>query len=66
MRLVLTGAGGQLGIAVRALAADTGIDLVALDRAALDIADAEAVERALSGANVVVNAAAWPVAKAAI
>ena len=59
MRLVLTGASGQLGTAVRALAAGTGIDLVALDRAALDIADAGAVERAVSGANLVVNAAAW-------
>mgnify|MGYP000110481855 CR=1 FL=1 len=59
MRLVLTGAGGQLGRAVSALAAGRDIDLVAFDRAALDIVEPEAVQRTLSGANIVVNAAAW-------
>jgi dTDP-4-dehydrorhamnose reductase len=47
VKILLTGAGGQLGRAVGHVASH-GIDLVALDRAALDITDAGAVAAGLS------------------
>ncbi len=59
MTVVLTGAGGQLGRAVIAAAKSAGIAITAHDRAALDIADADAVHRAVDGASVVINAAAY-------
>ncbi|HEX9695418.1 MAG TPA: dTDP-4-dehydrorhamnose reductase [Actinomycetota bacterium] len=54
--VVVTGAGGLLGrAAVKAL----GDRAVALDRAALDITDADAVVAAVDGAIAVINAAAF-------
>jgi dTDP-4-dehydrorhamnose 3,5-epimerase len=54
--VVLLGAGGQLGRALR----QEFSEAVALDRAALDIADADAVRRYdWTGVDVVVNAAAY-------
>lgn len=56
MRILVTGAGGLLGRALVRAA-----DVVALDRAALDIGDARAVQAALARVrpDVVINAAAW-------
>lgn len=62
MRVLLTGAGGQLGTDV-SLAADGNdeIELMACDRAALDITDAAAVVRVFdqAGPQVVLHAAAF-------
>jgi dTDP-4-dehydrorhamnose reductase len=56
-RILLTGAGGMLGSdLVQVL---SGYDLKAASRATLDITDASAVESAVSGVDVVVNAAAY-------
>src|SRR3954447_15216191 len=59
MRLLVTGAAGMLGTDV--VAAAGGHDVVALARADLDIADAEAVRAAVRDArpNAIVNCAAW-------
>ncbi len=60
MRILVTGAGGQLGLELKdSLAKDH--EVVALTRKQLDIADAPAVERALEehGPELVVNAAAY-------
>lgn len=67
MRILLFGAGGQVGQELAArmsspcIAADADIDLIGLDHAALDISDPAAVARALEAArpDVVVNAAAF-------
>jgi dTDP-4-dehydrorhamnose reductase len=57
---LVTGASGNLGHdLVRVLATDSGIDLVAVSRAELDITDSAAVRAAVAGRDVVVNAAAW-------
>ncbi|HEX9775517.1 MAG TPA: dTDP-4-dehydrorhamnose reductase [Actinomycetota bacterium] len=59
MRILVTGAGGQLGYELgRALAAH---DVLAPSRADLDVADAGSVARALAdaGPDVVIHAAAW-------
>jgi dTDP-4-dehydrorhamnose reductase len=58
--LLLFGAAGQLGCEIVHQAKASGVRLIALSRAAADIADGEAVQRALSEnpAAVVVNAAA--------
>ncbi|MFG1298763.1 dTDP-4-dehydrorhamnose reductase [Xanthobacter sp. V3C-3] len=60
-RILLLGAGGQLGREVTALAADKGIALTGLGHADLDIADPVAVARALEAArpDAVINAAAY-------
>ena len=59
MRIVLTGANGQVGWEIARLARDH--ELLALDHAALDITDAGAVRRTLeeSQGEVVINAAAY-------
>ena len=60
MKVLITGAGGQLGRALQATV-PAGVDPVALDRAALDIGDAAAVMarvRDLAPA-LVINAAAY-------
>ena len=59
MKMVLTGANGQVGWEITRLARDH--ELLALDHAALDITDARAVQRTLeeSQAEVVINAAAY-------
>lgn len=60
-RILLFGAGGQLGREVTALAAERGLDLVALGHADLDISDPVAVARALEAARpgALINAAAY-------
>ena len=59
--VLVTGAGGQVGRALLAAAWPAGLVPLGLTRAALDIADGEAVARALeeSGAVALVNAAAY-------
>jgi dTDP-4-dehydrorhamnose reductase len=61
MRIVLTGAAGMLGVDVCAAAAEAGFDVHGLPRAELDIADAGAVQAAISrlSPEVIVNCAAW-------
>ncbi len=61
MRVLITGAGGQLGIDLVAVCHAAGDEVVALDRAGLDIADRARVLEAVSSAkpDVVVNCAAW-------
>lgn len=61
MRLLITGAGGQLGLDVGAAAVELGHDVVGLDRASLDVTDREVVLRTLGDVRpeVVLNAAAW-------
>jgi dTDP-4-dehydrorhamnose reductase len=61
MRLLVAGAGGMLGADIARAAKRAGHELVLLTHAQLDISDAEAVEVATreSGANAVVNCAAW-------
>ncbi len=61
LRLMVTGAGGMLGQAVQRAAAQAGHDVHAFTRAQLDIADADAVNRATgdAGPQAVVNLAAW-------
>jgi dTDP-4-dehydrorhamnose reductase len=57
--IIVTGAGGQLGQALAAVAQQRRIDLRAFDHASLDIADEEAVAAAFTGASLVINAAAY-------
>jgi dTDP-4-dehydrorhamnose reductase len=61
MKVLITGAGGMLGQDVRRLAELTGHDPVALDRAALDVSDADAVRDAVDALRpeTIVNCAAW-------
>jgi len=56
--MVVTGAGGQVGSFLAAVAARRGYDVVALTRAELDVTDAAAVDHHVGGADVVVNCAA--------
>lgn len=56
-RWLVTGAGGMLGRDL--LEVLSGDDVTGLTRAELDITDAAAVSAAVSGVDVVVNAAAW-------
>jgi dTDP-4-dehydrorhamnose reductase len=60
MRWLVTGAGGMLGRDLRAVLAEAGeTDVVAATRADLDVTDPAAVREAVTGADVVLNAAAW-------
>jgi dTDP-4-dehydrorhamnose reductase len=60
MRWLVTGAGGMLGRDVlEVLAGLDGEDVRAATRATLDVTDLAAVRSAVSGVDVVVNAAAW-------
>ncbi|MGY1915483.1 SDR family oxidoreductase [Blastococcus sp. SYSU DS0973] len=62
MKAVIVGAGGQLGRALRREFPDA----LALDRAALDVTDAAAVQAFdWSGTDVILNAAAWTAVDAA-
>jgi dTDP-4-dehydrorhamnose reductase len=59
MRILITGARGQLGLALRQ--ALEGDDVLALDHTALDVSDTSAARRAVADARpeVVLHAAAW-------
>jgi dTDP-4-dehydrorhamnose reductase len=61
MRILITGAGGMLGLDVLAATQAAGHDPIALARAELDITDSTAVAAAVAAARpeVVVNCAAW-------
>jgi dTDP-4-dehydrorhamnose reductase len=61
VRVLLTGAGGQLGLELAGILPDRGHEVVALERMALDVADPEAVEGAIDEhtPEIVVNAAAY-------
>jgi dTDP-4-dehydrorhamnose reductase len=61
MRILVTGAAGMLGTDVCNAATDAGLELLAYDRARLDVSDAAAVEAATrrAGPDVVINCAAW-------
>lgn len=61
MRILVTGAGGQLGVDLVAACRARGDDVVALDRAGLDVGDRAAVHHTIREAtpDVVVNCAAW-------
>jgi len=61
MRILITGAGGMLGQDLTSAARAAGHRCLPLSHAELDIADADAVERAITAAapEVIVNCAAW-------
>ena len=61
MKVLVTGAHGQVGWELSRRGAGKGFDILALDRATLDITDQSAVNREVSGSetSVVVNAAAY-------
>ena len=61
MRVLITGAGGQLGIDLVATCKRHGDDVVGLDRSSLDVADRSAVLGAVTTLqpDVIVNTAAW-------
>lgn len=61
VKLLVTGAGGMLGMDMARAGERAGHELVLMDRGALDIADADAVEYAIgeSAPDAVVNCAAW-------
>ena len=61
MRILLCGAGGQVGTELRRLAGPNGWELVATDRPVLDIVDRRAVEAAVAvdRPQIVINAAAY-------
>lgn len=61
MRLLVTGANGQLGSELVATGRAAGHDVVATTRADLDVADPESVHRVIAAErpDVVVHAAAW-------
>jgi dTDP-4-dehydrorhamnose reductase len=61
VKILLSGAGGQLGLELAELLPGRGHEVVALDRKGLDVADTQAVEGAIEEhtPEVVVNAAAF-------
>lgn len=61
MKILVTGANGQVGWELSRLGPRKGLDILALDRTALDITDRSAVKRKVgkSGARLVVNGAAY-------
>lgn len=61
MKVLITGSGGMLGQDVRRVGELVGHEMVALDRAALDVTDAAAVEAAFAEhrPDAVVNCVAW-------
>jgi dTDP-4-dehydrorhamnose reductase len=61
MRLLVTGAGGQLGHDVAAATRQAGDDVLACDHTALDVTDRDAVLGAITGwrPDAVIHAAAW-------
>jgi dTDP-4-dehydrorhamnose reductase len=61
MRLLVTGAGGQLGLDLVEFARLAGDDVIAADRTVLDVGDRDAVARVVGEVrpDVIVNSAAW-------
>jgi dTDP-4-dehydrorhamnose reductase len=61
MKVLVTGANGQVGCELSRRGARRGFDILALDRATLDITDQSAINRKVRGSKVslVVNAAAY-------
>lgn len=61
MKLLITGANGQLGRCLQDVLADTEHEVIALDRSGLDIGDAEAVNRIVDQhqPQAIINAAAY-------
>ncbi|MEJ2233182.1 MAG: sugar nucleotide-binding protein [Syntrophobacterales bacterium] len=61
MRILLTGANGQVGWELSNRGRQRGLEILALDRSALDIKDPSSVEKEVSqpGVFLVVNAAAY-------
>jgi dTDP-4-dehydrorhamnose reductase len=64
-RIVITGAGGQVGRYLSAEAGRKGLDALALTSAQWDITDASAAERFIESGDVVVNCAAYTAVDAA-
>jgi dTDP-4-dehydrorhamnose reductase len=58
-RIVISGAGGQLGSCLTAQATDQGRDLLALNSSQWDITDPAAADRIVKSGDVVVNCAAY-------
>ncbi|MGB0476780.1 MAG: dTDP-4-dehydrorhamnose reductase [Flavobacteriaceae bacterium] len=60
-RVLVTGANGQLGLALQAAAKDFPLDLVFLDKSALDITNAEAINKVFATQSfaICINAAAY-------
>jgi len=61
MRLLITGASGQLGRCLQDRAGKAGFDTTAVTREELDISDKDAIDRVVSGCrpDVIINAAAY-------
>jgi dTDP-4-dehydrorhamnose reductase len=61
MRILITGAGGMLGLDLQAAARTAAHETIALTRAELDVTDPEAVQHAVRNArpDVVIGCAAW-------
>ena len=61
MKLLVTGAAGQLGREIVDVAQTRGLDVVTADRTVLDITDRDAVHRVVAGhrPDAIVHAAAW-------
>ncbi len=61
MRILVTGAGGQLGQDLLRTCTEAGDDVIACGRDALDLADRDSILAAITGSepDVVVNAGAW-------
>ena len=59
VKVVVTGAGGMLGRDFCSILADAGHEVVALDRAALDVTSEEAVSAAVPESDWIVNLAAY-------
>lgn len=61
MRVLITGAGGQLGHALVGTCTEAGDDVIACDRARLDLTDRDAVYQAITATqpDVVLHAGAW-------
>lgn len=61
MRVLITGAGGQLGVDLARACAEAGDDVLACDRSRLDLTDRDSVFQAITGTqpDVVIHAGAW-------
>jgi dTDP-4-dehydrorhamnose reductase len=61
VRVLITGAGGQLGMDLVKVCTESGDEVVACDRAALDLGDRDSVAQAITSTapDVVVNSGAW-------